>query len=178
LHDPARLAANINPSSDLAIYFDCGLQDQLLLYPFNTAFAESLNALGLKYVFQSFEGTHTNKFYSRLPIALAFIDSVMKKSTGIFVEHKNSQSSFSLNQNYPNPFNPSTTIEFALPKPAFVTLKIFNLLGKEVATLVAEQRSVGIHKMNWDAHGLASGVYLCRLKAGDFVQSKKLILMR
>jgi hypothetical protein len=93
---------------------------------------------------------------------------------------------YSLSQNYPNPFNPSTTIEFALPKSAFVTLKVYNLLGEEVATLVAEQRSAGIHRLNWDARGLATGVYLYRLKAGDpsnnsgqdFVQTKKLILLR
>jgi hypothetical protein len=94
--------------------------------------------------------------------------------------------SFLLYQNYPNPFNAATTIEFALPKSAFVTLKVYNLLGEEVATLIAEQRSAGIHRFNWDARGLASGVYLYRLEASDptnssgqvFVQSKKLILMR
>jgi Zn-dependent metalloprotease len=85
---------------------------------------------------------------------------------------------FALYQNYPNPFNPSTTIEFALPKPAFVTLKVYNLLGEQVATLVSEQRSAGIHKLNWDARGLASGVYLYRLEAGEFMQTKKSILMR
>ncbi|HEX9974961.1 MAG TPA: T9SS type A sorting domain-containing protein, partial [bacterium] len=85
---------------------------------------------------------------------------------------------FALHQNYPNPFNPSTTIEFALPKPAFITLKVYNLLGEEVATLVAEKRTAVIHKLNWDARGLASGVYLFRLEAGEFVQVKKLILMR
>jgi hypothetical protein len=85
---------------------------------------------------------------------------------------------FRLYQNYPNPFNPSTTIEFALPKSAFVTLKVYNLLGEEVATLIGEQRAAGIHRFNWDARGLASGVYLYRLEAGGFVQSKKLILMR
>jgi flagellar hook assembly protein FlgD len=63
-------------------------------------------------------------------------------------------------------------------KSAFVTLKIYNLLGEEVATLVAEQRAAGIHRFNWDARGLASGVYLYRLEAGEFVQAKKLILMR
>ncbi len=101
---------------------------------------------------------------------------------------------YSLSQNYPNPFNPSTTIEFTLPKSAFVTMKVYNLLGEEVATLVAEKQPAGIHKFNWDATGLASGVYLYRLEAGDpstssgqrpstrsgqgFVQTKKLILMR
>jgi len=85
---------------------------------------------------------------------------------------------FVLYQNYPNPFNPSTSIEFALPQSAFVTLKIYNLLGEAVAALIAEQRETGIHKLNWDASGLASGVYLYRLEAGEFVQTKKLILMR
>jgi flagellar hook assembly protein FlgD len=65
-----------------------------------------------------------------------------------------------------------------LPKSAFVTLKVYNLLGEEVTTLIAEQRSAGIHRFNWDARELASGVYLYRLEAGNFVQCKKLILMR
>ena len=93
---------------------------------------------------------------------------------------------FELKQNYPNPFNPSTTIEFALPRPAFVTLKIYNLLGEEVASLISEQRMAGIHKFDWDARGLASGVYLYRLQAGDpshrsgqsFIQTRKLILIK
>jgi len=84
------------------------------------------------------------------------------------------------------PFNLSTTIEFALPKSAFVTLKVYNLLGEEVATLVAEQRSAGIHKLNWDARGLASGVYLYRLEAANpstrsgqsFMAVKKMHLLR
>jgi len=94
--------------------------------------------------------------------------------------------SYFLAQNYPNPFNPATTIEFALPQSAFVTLKVYNLLGEEITTLIAEQRSAGIYKLNWDASGLASGVYLYRLEACHpsigsgqvFVQTKKLILMR
>jgi len=68
--------------------------------------------------------------------------------------------------------------QLKLPKPIFVTLKVYNLLGEEVATLVAEQRVAGIHKLDWDVSGLASGVYLYRLEAGTFVQAKKLILMR
>ncbi len=90
----------------------------------------------------------------------------------------NTPNHFALYQNYPNPFNLSTSIEFALSKPAFVMLKIYNQLGKEVAMLVAEQREAGIHRINWDAKGLASGVYLYRLEARSFMQVKKLILMR
>jgi len=85
---------------------------------------------------------------------------------------------FNLGQNYPNPFNPSTTIEFALPKPGFVTLKVYDLLGREVAVIVADKLAAGRYKYDWDAKGLATGVYLYRLEAGDFVQTRKLILMR
>jgi len=85
---------------------------------------------------------------------------------------------FNLAQNYPNPFNPSTTIEFALPKSAFVTLKIYNLLGEEIATLVWEKREAGVHRVNWDARGLASGVYLYQLEAGKFKQTRKMLLVR
>ena len=68
--------------------------------------------------------------------------------------------------------------QLKLPKPIFVTLKVYNLLGEEVATLVAGKRSAGIHQFNWDARGLASGVYLYQLEAGDFVRTMKLVLMR
>ncbi|MFZ5519550.1 MAG: right-handed parallel beta-helix repeat-containing protein [Candidatus Zhuqueibacterota bacterium] len=104
--------------------------------------------------------------------------------------------SFSLNQNYPNPFNPSTTIEFALPRPCFVTLTIYNMMGEEVTSLITERLTAGIHRCNWDARGISSGIYLYRLEATDhspvlsrrensaallprtYVQSRKLILMR
>jgi hypothetical protein len=85
---------------------------------------------------------------------------------------------FYLYQNYPNPFNPSTTIEFALPKSAFVTLQVYDLLGSQVAELVNEKLSAGTYTRQWDARGLASGVYFYRLSAGGFSQTKKLILVR
>jgi uncharacterized delta-60 repeat protein len=85
---------------------------------------------------------------------------------------------FALQQNYPNPFNPTTTIEFALPKMSLVTLKIYDLLGNEVSTLVAEKLPAGKHRRVWEAKGLASGVYLYRIEAGEFIQTKKLILLR
>jgi photosystem II stability/assembly factor-like uncharacterized protein len=97
-------------------------------------------------------------------------------------------STFELSQNYPNPFssgarsrgagNSATTIEFALPQPAFVSLKIFNILGEEIATLVAESLTAGRHHYVWQPKGLASGVYVYRLEAGTFVQTRKLILLR
>ncbi len=85
---------------------------------------------------------------------------------------------FCLFQNYPNPFNPSTVISYQLPVASQVELSIYNLLGQKVMTLVSEKQSAGIHHLNWHARGLPSGVYLYRLEAGSYRQSKKLILMR
>jgi len=86
--------------------------------------------------------------------------------------------SFALVQNYPNPFNPSTTIEFALPKSAFVTLRVYDLLGRQVGELVNEKLGPGNYRTQWDASGFASGVYFYRLTAGDFVQTRKLLLLK
>ncbi len=85
---------------------------------------------------------------------------------------------FWLYNNYPNPFNPSTTIEFDLPKRSEVSLKVFNILGEEVATLVSDRLSAGSYSYEWDALNLASGVYLYRLQAGDYVETRKMVLMR
>jgi hypothetical protein len=97
---------------------------------------------------------------------------------------------FSLAQNYPNPFNPVTHITWHLPATGgqdgqagmadgrFVTLRIFDMLGREVATLVNEFKNAGYHTIQWQAHGLSSGVYFYRLTAGDFVETRKLTIMR
>lgn len=94
------------------------------------------------------------------------------------VKEKEIPTVFSLAQNYPNPFNPTTTMEFALPKSCRATLKVYDLLGKEVATLVDENLPVGVHKAQWNASDVASGVYFYRLQAGSFVETKKLLLLR
>ena len=87
-------------------------------------------------------------------------------------------SSAFLAQNYPNPFNPSTTISYDLPTRSLVSLKIFNVLGQEVATLVNGEVETGKHQVNWDAAGLPSGAYVYRLKANEFTETKKLVLLR
>ena len=85
---------------------------------------------------------------------------------------------FSLAQNYPNPFNPSTVIAYALPQNAHVALEVFNALGQRVALLVDEVKEAGYHQARFDASNLASGVYIYKLSAGGFVDSKKLLLMK
>jgi len=83
-----------------------------------------------------------------------------------------------LSQNYPNPFNPATSIKYTLPEEQFVSVKIFNILGREVATLVSENKPAGNYEVNFDARNLSSGVYFYQLRAGNFLSTKKMILMK
>jgi photosystem II stability/assembly factor-like uncharacterized protein len=85
---------------------------------------------------------------------------------------------FRLCQNYPNPFNPSTTIKFELPKSSEVRLSVYDMLGREVSVLVHERREAGVHEVRFDGTNLASGVYVYRLQAGDFVQSKRMLVLK
>ncbi len=85
---------------------------------------------------------------------------------------------FTLEQNYPNPFNPTTTIKYSVPKLSFITLKIYDVLGSEVALLVNEEKRVGTYELKWDAANLSSGVYFYRLQAGSFVETKSMLLVK
>ena len=90
---------------------------------------------------------------------------------------------FSLSNPYPNPFNSSTELEFGIPSNSHVELKIFNTLGQEMSTLVDETRTAGIYSIRWngkDSSGLTlpSGIYICRIRSGNFVDSKKMILLK
>ena len=84
----------------------------------------------------------------------------------------------SLDQNHPNPFNPSTTIEYSVPQRSFVTLKVYNLLGQEVATLVDGEMGPGQHSITWNADGKAGGVYFCRLATENKTTTIRLLLLR
>jgi len=85
---------------------------------------------------------------------------------------------FKLFQNYPNPFNPTTTIKYSIPQSGLVTLKVYDLLGKEVITLVKEEKTAGIYEAILDGSHLSSGVYFYKVQSGNFIQSKKLILLK
>jgi len=98
--------------------------------------------------------------------------------TGVKDKEKQNPTNFVLEQNYPNPFNPTTIISFNLPSRSFVSLKVFDGLGREVATLITEELSAGNHTRIWDASGLSNGVYFYRLQAGTFFQTRKLILIK
>jgi hypothetical protein len=100
----------------------------------------------------------------------------LKKS---LVENDNAlPTKFRLDQNYPNPFNPSTMIQFSLPKPMLANLELYNLLGQKVKTLLNKEIEAGEHKYFLQAHNLTSGVYFYRFQAGNYVQTKKLTVLK
>ena len=99
--------------------------------------------------------------------------------SGVNIEQVGIPSQYSLTGAYPNPFNPQTTIGYALPKPSQVRLTLNNLLGHQVAVLVAgEMKSAGYHSVQISADGLASGSYLVRIEAGDFVATQQVVLLK
>ena len=109
---------------------------------------------------------------------------IQGRLVGVEDEKNNVPNTFSLSQNYPNPFNPTTTIRYSIPSNVrremsnVTQLKVFDILGKEVVTLVNEAKQPGIYEIAFDASALASGIYYYRLKAGDFTETKKMILLR
>jgi len=96
------------------------------------------------------------------------------------VENRNTSlpASYTLEQNYPNPFNPTTIIKYSLSSESFVSLKVYDLLGKEVRTLVSSEQNAGVHKINFNASDLPSGVYIYTLSANGFNQTRKLVLLK
>jgi hypothetical protein len=104
--------------------------------------------------------------------------STLTKQMALEEEIEIPVSDFTLFDNYPNPFNPTTKIMYTVPEAEQITIKVFNTIGEEVMTLVNEVKQPGVYEVEFISHGLPSGVYLYRLIAGEFVQTKKMILMK
>ena len=107
-----------------------------------------------------------------------FAIELLEPTTDVTYRHTSISDDFRLYQNYPNPFNPSTVIEFSIPQVSNVSLSIFDLLGKEITTLVKGPMAAGTHRVTFDAVNLPSGVYIYRLQADGYVESKTLLLVR
>lgn len=126
-------------------------------------------------------GTRTGKVYidSRFSYAMNHWEKPFTVTYTLGVdEAKNFPREYSLSQNYPNPFNPTTTIKYQIPMSSLVTLKVFDLLGREVVTLVDEKKDAGSHEITFDATNISSGIYFYQLRSGEFVQTKKLVLQK
>ncbi|MGE5353642.1 MAG: T9SS type A sorting domain-containing protein [Acidobacteriota bacterium] len=124
---------------------------------------------------QTYEGGEYN-------LAGCIINNVPNGNTSMNVvaveNSKASPSRFELEQNYPNPFNPSTQISFQVPEASMVTLRVFDMLGKEVATLVNEYKSAGSHTVQFNASNLPSGMYIYQLRAGENISLRKMMLLK
>jgi Secretion system C-terminal sorting domain/Putative esterase len=119
------------------------------------------------------EGHSWGNWYAHLDNVLEHFDVVVgvEKEEGL-------PRQFTLEQNYPNPFNPSTVINYQLPVGSYVILKVYDILGNEVRTLVNEQKPAGSYEVEIEASSLTSGVYFYQLKADDFISTKKMILLK
>jgi dienelactone hydrolase len=168
---------------DTVVYTHCHLGDCTGL-PENVIAEKIQNGAKLLYTEYKYGGHSIwNEAYNTLfLLPWAFSQSKAQVSTGIEKEHFSVlPENPSLLQNYPNPFNPSTTIQFKLPQRETrynVSPRVYDVLGREVATLVSGQKSAGSYHVQWNAEGLASGVYFYWLRVGTFRETKKLILLR
>jgi hypothetical protein len=99
-------------------------------------------------------------------------------AVGVEIEHSKTPDTYGLDQNFPNPFNPSTTIRYQIPTSGFISLKIYNVLGKEVTTLVNESKPAGEYRIEFNANNLQSGLYLYQLKAGNYSEVRKMLLIK
>jgi len=121
---------------------------------------------------------NSNKFIASDRQSGLYVFALDTSTTGIENFRREIPSSVELLQNYPNPFNPSTTIRFSLPQREHVTLKLFDVLGREIVTLVDEELNAGEHTVVLDAKSLASGVYFYQLRAAGFIQTKKMLIIK
>ena len=117
-----------------------------------------------------FAGTYTYGVWRRLLSEMI--------PTGVDERQEQIPYRFALEQNYPNPFNPSTIINYQLAMNSHVTLKVYDILGREVATLVNEEKPAGSYSVQWNAGGVASGVYFYKLEAGSFSATRRLMLIK
>ena len=105
-------------------------------------------------------------------------DGTRNESEAVNVEVNSRPVEYTLKQNYPNPFNPSTIVEYSIPENRNVKIEIFNALGEEITTLVNGFKQAGDYKVKFDASALSSGIYYYRIESGNFVKTRKMILLR
>jgi Tol biopolymer transport system component len=136
----------------------------------------SVDADSLPYAFHTASVTIYNAVNNN-PLAAIPINLFYRQASDVEVETELPRT-YSLYQNYPNPFNPTTTIKYQIPDLSFVTIKVYDVLGNEVATLVNKEKPTGSYEVEFNATALPSGVYFYRLQAGSFVETKKMVLMK
>ncbi|MCU0413061.1 MAG: T9SS type A sorting domain-containing protein [Ignavibacteriaceae bacterium] len=174
-HDRLNVSGNASLSGSLNINivngFTPAVGDSFLVLTYGSRTGSFSSIVDSSFV----SGAEWDTIYTNNGLYIKLIDSpTIIEGT----EDENLPTEFALNQNYPNPFNPSTKIQYSIPEKSNVALKVYDILGNEVAILVNEEKERGVYSINFDATGLASGMYLYRLQAGSFVETRKMILIR
>ena len=156
--------------------FSSYAQSQVKWYSFTTGLGLSNSGVSVvtSSVGESFIGTSSNENIKIISGFLVFSSSTV---TDVSSEKKITPAVYKLYQNYPNPFNPSTIIGWQLPVGSHVSLKVYDILGREVAILVNEEKPAGVYKFSFNADNLASGVYFYILKSDNYTSVKKMILL-
>ena len=139
-------------------------------------------APGERYIWEGFlqQGIHSIGCARLNPLGVWYGGGFTVEDSPVGVENEIAglPAEFSLSQNYPNPFNPETVIRYSIPKAEEVSLVVYNLIGEKVAHLIDERKPAGNHQVTWDASNMASGNYLYRLQSGDFVLTRKMVLLK
>ncbi len=159
---------NVNISSNQTSGFNIGSNPKVITGP--TVFDGTLSGAKGNMILYVFDNTNSSIFAESSPIAINVLNGI---------ENTNSlPKEYALLQNYPNPFNPTTLIKYDLPKAGLVTLKVYDLLGREVATLINRNQAAGKYSVQFNASKLASGVYIYRIESNNFSAVKKLMLLK
>jgi hypothetical protein len=171
-----RTSANDSIIVDRGVNSASGLVQFAKISPAASQYIDSTVLKGNVYYYRLRTKISNSSIYS-YPIRT---DTIGRKGIVITeVKDKPTQkSSFILYQNYPNPFNPTTTINYSVPIQSFVTIKIYDILGKEVATLVNDNKPAGNYRAEFNGSKLVSGVYFCRIESGSYIQTEKLVLIK
>ena len=151
---------------------DPNVDDPVIIPSFNSK-TIAVSDSAIFYVAVGF-GLNNSKMLANMQLAQQKYNTI----TSVKSNSNNIPSNYSLNQNYPNPFNPSTKISYQLPESGYVTLKVFNALGKEVATLVNEEKPTGKYSVDFNAQGLSSGIYFYSIHSGSYYATRKMILLK
>ncbi len=165
-----------NPRLDLKLYLDLGTYDIPQLIPLVRNFIPILQSKGYEYRYEEYhEGHSWGNWRAHIDDAL----EMFFPGPALSVPSPDElPGQFTLFQNYPNPFNPGTVIRYSLPVHGSVTLKVFDIMGREVATIIKKNQPPGMYSVQWDASMLPGGIYFYRLTAGTLMETRKMILIK
>ncbi|HSD63435.1 MAG TPA: T9SS type A sorting domain-containing protein, partial [Ignavibacteriaceae bacterium] len=169
-----------NQSSEVLGTFDEVIYDQSNIYQYSSlSYEVNTSGIGNREVYLRLAADDNFDLDYSLAEIYSTGDLLQKtKHTTIDYEGVKAVKAYELSNNFPNPFNPTTIINYQLPRTGFVTLKVYDILGKEVTTLVNEQKTQGRYSVNFNASHLASGVYIYQIRVNDYVSSKKMLLLK